>query len=219
MQARLRYLAYPLAFLLPVLGVTLGAHSDRHQITTTAALTRVHEPSAEIEAALEAERSRQISQDFADAAAAQQVIDAQAAAEVQAAVDAQAAQEAADAAQAETDAANKRQAARQAQARQAATPTPAAPTTPHKVAAASYGSGACGGSLPPCYVMERESGGNLTIPNSEGSGATGKWQFMPGTWGGYGGYASAADAPESVQDAKAADTWNGGSGCSHWNAC
>jgi len=67
--------------------------------------------------------------------------------------------------------------------------------------------------------MYRESGGNLTVYNASGSGASGKWQIMPGTWGGYGGYANAADAPESVQDARAAQIWAGGAGCSAWSAC
>lgn len=80
-------------------------------------------------------------------------------------------------------------------------------------------SGACGGSLPPCYVMQRESRGSLTVYNYEGSGASGKWQIMPGTWNGYGGYSNAADAPESVQDAKARLLWDGGNGCWHWDAC
>jgi hypothetical protein len=67
--------------------------------------------------------------------------------------------------------------------------------------AVSAASGRCGGSLPPCWIMMRESGGNIRAMNP--SGAAGKWQIMPGTWNGYGGYASAAEAPEAVQDAKA----------------
>jgi hypothetical protein len=68
-------------------------------------------------------------------------------------------------------------------------------------AAVSAPSGNCGGDLPSCSIMMRESGGNIRARNA--SGAAGKWQIMPGTWNGYGGYASAADAPEWVQDAKA----------------
>lgn len=97
------------------------------------------------------------------------------------------------------------------------------------------GSKACGGSLPPCYVMNRESGGGyINIWNGRctapygytgrispcgTSSASGKWQFIRKTWGRYGGYLNAADAPESVQDAKAREIWNGGRGCSHWQAC
>jgi len=88
----------------------------------------------------------------------------------------------------------------------------------HAPVAARFGSGACGGMLPPCYVMMRESGGSLTAQNPT-STASGKWQFLRGTWGGYGGYAEAWLAPESVQDARAAQLWAGGSGCSHWSAC
>jgi len=70
-----------------------------------------------------------------------------------------------------------------------------------RVAPVSAPSGNCGGDLPPCWIMMRESRGNIRAMNP--SGAAGKWQIMPGTWNGYGGYHSAADAPEWVQDAKA----------------
>ena len=85
-------------------------------------------------------------------------------------------------------------------------------------APAQQGTGACGGDLPPCYVMMRESGGNITAQNPS-STASGKWQFLDSTWQGYGGYAKARYAPESVQDAKARALWAGGRGCSHWSAC
>lgn len=101
------------------------------------------------------------------------------------------------------------------------------------------GNKTCGGSLPPCYVMNRESGGGyINLWNGGGgpgctapygytgrispcgiSSASGKWQFIRGTWARYGGYLNAADAPESVQDAKAREIWKGGRGCSHWRAC
>lgn len=48
-------------------------------------------------------------------------------------------------------------------------------------------------------IIQHESGGNPTVYNHSGSGASGLYQFMPGTWGGYDGYANAADAPASVQ--------------------
>ncbi len=83
----------------------------------------------------------------------------------------------------------------------------------------TYPSGQCGGDLPPCWVMRAESGGVIDVWNAQGSGASGKWQFMPGTWAGYGGYAHAAYAPESVQDERARQVWAGGRGCSHWSAC
>lgn len=84
--------------------------------------------------------------------------------------------------------------------------------------AEEQGNGRCGGDLPPCWVMNRESGGNIRAQNPT-STASGKWQFLDSTWGGYGGYASAYLAPESVQDAKARALWAGGAGCSHWSAC
>lgn len=80
----------------------------------------------------------------------------------------------------------------------------------------------CGGDLPPCWVAQRESGGNYSAVNWSGCGGRscgGKWQFDPLTWAGYGGYYYAQDAPPEVQDAKARLVWAGGAGCSHWNAC
>lgn len=102
-------------------------------------------------------------------------------------------------------------------------PPQPSPTTPPTTATPApapvrYGSGACGGDLPPCYVMMRESGGNITAQNPT-STASGKWQFLDSTWGGYGGYAKARYAPEWVQDERARQLWAGGAGCSHWNAC
>jgi len=85
-------------------------------------------------------------------------------------------------------------------------------------AVASSGGGSTSCAIPQ-YICDRESGGNPTVYNHQGSGASGKYQFMPRTWNGYEGYANAADAPEAVQDAKAAELWAGGAGCSHWSAC
>lgn len=84
--------------------------------------------------------------------------------------------------------------------------------------AGSYRSGQCGGSLPPCYVMMRESRGNIHAQNPR-STASGKWQFLDSTWGRHRGYAKARHAPEWVQDERARHLWNGGRGCSHWSAC
>lgn len=109
------------------------------------------------------------------------------------------------------------------------TPPPPPPTTtttttappapaPAPAPAAEPSSGRCGGDLPPCYVMMRESGGNIRAQNPS-STASGKWQFLDSTWAGYGGYSSAYLAPESVQDARARELWAGGAGCGHWNAC
>lgn len=63
-------------------------------------------------------------------------------------------------------------------------------------------SGSCGGDLPPCWIMKRESRGQIRAKNPVSS-ASGKWQMLDSTWNGYGGYAHASDAPEAVQDAKA----------------
>ena len=84
--------------------------------------------------------------------------------------------------------------------------------------AKAYPHGLCGGDLPPCYVMMRESRGDIHAQNPR-STASGKWQFLDSTWGGYGGYAKARYAPEKVQDDRARQLWAGGRGCGHWSAC
>ena len=76
----------------------------------------------------------------------------------------------------------------------------------------------CGGDLPPCYVLARESGGNPTAQNPR-STASGLWQFLDSTWANYAGYPKARLAPPDVQNEKARLTWAGGRGCAHWNAC
>lgn len=82
----------------------------------------------------------------------------------------------------------------------------------------AYPHGLCGGDLPPCYVMWRESRGDITARNPRSS-ASGKWQVLDSTWRGWGGYARSYLAPERVQDDFARWLWNGGRGCSHWSAC
>lgn len=101
----------------------------------------------------------------------------------------------------------------------AASTQPAVVSVPRRrsgtVSAAVYGSGACGGDLPPCSVMWCESHGSLTAQNPR-STASGKWQILDSTWNGYGGYSRAMYAPEDVQDAKARELWAGGAGASQW---
>lgn len=81
---------------------------------------------------------------------------------------------------------------------------------------AIYGTGACGGDLPPCSVMMCENGGKITGTGMTNPRVSGKWQIHDGTWDGYGGYESAEDAPESVQDEKAALIYDGGAGRGQW---
>lgn len=86
------------------------------------------------------------------------------------------------------------------------------------IAAGTVNGYPCGGDLPPCYVLARESGGNPTAQNPR-STASGLWQFLDSTWANYGGYAKARYAPPDVQNEKARLVWAGGRGCSHWFAC
>jgi hypothetical protein len=98
-------------------------------------------------------------------------------------------------------------------------PPPEAPVQEYAGSSAGQVNGyPCGGDLPPCWVLQRESGGSPTAQNPSSS-ASGLWQFLRGTWAGYGGYVEAWLAPPSVQNEKARLTWAGGSGCFHWSAC
>lgn len=72
-----------------------------------------------------------------------------------------------------------------------------------------------GGGCVPDYIVQRESGGDYNAENPT-STASGKYQFLDGTWGGYGGYQHASDAPPAVQDARACEVWANGAGASHW---
>jgi soluble lytic murein transglycosylase-like protein len=99
-----------------------------------------------------------------------------------------------------------------------ASPAPTSPPTSTTPTPESY-SGSDNSAIWNC-IIERESGGNPTIYNESGSGASGLVQFMPGTWGGYDGYANAADAPAAVQmqrayQVEAEDGWSPwrGDGC------
>lgn len=108
----------------------------------------------------------------------------------------------------------------------AAVSSPVVATSPPTSGPASHtGTGACGGDLPPCAVMDRESHGDPTAVSPVGYCDTGdgrcrgKWQWDAATWNGYGGYTNADEAPESVQDDKARQVYAGGAGCNHWKAC
>lgn len=103
-----------------------------------------------------------------------------------------------------------------------APPPRARPRVIYRAAEADVPSGhPCGPAhgLPPCWVMQRESGGNPNAYNPTGCyerrtghrGCTGKWQCSYSTCTGRG--------TEAEQDAEARALWDGGKGCSHWAAC
>jgi hypothetical protein len=52
-------------------------------------------------------------------------------------------------------------------------------------------------------IKQHESGGNYSALNTEGSTASGAYQYTDPTWGRYGGYSRAALAPRQVQDQRA----------------
>lgn len=80
----------------------------------------------------------------------------------------------------------------------------------------------CGGDLPPCYVLDHESGGDPTAYNPGGCnnhGCYGLWQFS-GEWAGKLGLPSdIASATVDQQNNAARILWDGGRGCSNWGAC
>ena len=67
----------------------------------------------------------------------------------------------------------------------------------------------------PWPVVQCESGGQNLPPN--GAGASGYYQFLPGTWRGLGGSTPQAYlASKAEQDRLAAQLWAGGSGAGNW---
>lgn len=106
----------------------------------------------------------------------------------------------------------------------ASTPSPYIAPTNVKAAAPSWPTSLqpCGGDLPPCYVKQRESGGNYNAYNATGCGGKGcfgAWQFS-GEWAGKLGLPlDLRLATPEQQDNAARILWAGGRGCSNWAAC
>lgn len=87
---------------------------------------------------------------------------------------------------------------------------------------------ACGGSLPTCCILFRESKGDPYAVNPGHMGApygdpgdpwyyaSGLFQDMPSTWNYFDGYPYAAAAPATVQYEFNVRLWNNGAGASNW---
>lgn len=82
---------------------------------------------------------------------------------------------------------------------------------------ASYAGQSSGGPWSiPWPIVQCESGGTNTPPNS--AGASGYYQIIPSTWRLFGGSGPAAYlAPKAEQDRVAARIWNGGAGAGNWD--
>lgn len=93
--------------------------------------------------------------------------------------------------------------------------TPPAPEPEPSVEPSPQVGGASNGWAIPESIVMCESGGNYGAENPTSS-ASGAYQILDSTWGGYGGYSHASDAPPSVQDERAAQIWDGGAGRSQW---
>jgi len=78
--------------------------------------------------------------------------------------------------------------------------------------------GACGGSLPPCYVLARESGGDPGAVNPD-SGAAGLWQMLRSTSQALGYDRPMNEYDVDTQNEAARRLYANGAGCSHWQAC
>lgn len=106
-----------------------------------------------------------------------------------------------------------------------APPPPPVPVPAPRTAPSPAGLEPCGGAYPPCSVAAAESGGRYDAYNPTGctsqgrAGCYGKWQFG-WFWGGKLGLPlDLATATPAQQDEAARILWNGGAGCSNWNAC
>lgn len=84
------------------------------------------------------------------------------------------------------------------------------PATPHRTARKACRSRSLG------EIAQDESGGDYGAQNRR-STASGKYQVLDSTWGGYGGYRHAKDAPPEMQEDQAAELYRL-AGATPWNA-
>jgi len=73
----------------------------------------------------------------------------------------------------------------------------------------------CGGDLPSCCTLRFESGGNPVAQNPHSS-ASGLWQDMHDTWGGYAGVSEAKYASVKDQNDRNRILFAGGAGAHNW---
>ena len=116
-----------------------------------------------------------------------------------------------------------RQEAEAEAARARARPATSAPAARQ---ATTTGTGACGGDLPDCSIVQCESGFDITAENGRSS-AAGKYQFIQSTANNLPramGRPDLVGVPasrwtEAEQDDAARILWRGGAGASNWEQC
>lgn len=82
----------------------------------------------------------------------------------------------------------------------ATSPQPSPQPVENRQVRRGHGGGCLGRTLE--SIAAAESGGDYGAQNRSSS-ASGKYQVLSSTWGGYGGYSRARDAPPEVQEAQA----------------